>query len=48
MQNNFTGLISEEKIKETIPYGSENLGTCWLYQDNGNGYLEGIDNFYIS
>lgn len=45
MQNNFTGLISEEKIKETIPYGSENLGTCWLSRDNGNGYLEGIDNF---
>lgn len=45
MQNNFTGLIKEVEIHETVSYGSDNLGTCWLSQENSAGKRERITNF---
>lgn len=45
MKNNFTGLIKDVEIQETVSYGSDNLGTCWLSQDNGAGKRERIINF---
>lgn len=45
MQNKFTGLIEDVEIQETVSYGSENLGPCWLSQNNGAGKREWITNF---
>lgn len=45
MKNNFKGLIRDIEIQETVSYGSENLGTCWLSLDNGAGKQENITNF---
>lgn len=45
MMNSFAGLIRDVEIQETVSYESENLGTCWLSQDNGAGKRERITNF---
>lgn len=45
MRNNFTGLIKDVEIQESVSYGLDNLGTCWLSQDNGTGKREKITNF---